>query len=97
MIFLVFNPKVMLQMVDTYNNNTNKGKQMTNTYTYLGFHPLFDAPELLYQALSDKKISMDEMLDYLANRDDYTLTLVGDTYIAKRIDWSRTRGVEVSQ
>ena len=51
----------------------------------LGFHPLFDAPELLFNAVDDGVISHDELLDFLVNRDDFVVTRLGSTYIAQRI------------
>ena len=51
----------------------------------LDFHPLFDAPELLYQAMDNGTISYDELLDFLVNRDDFEVTLIGNTYVAQRL------------
>ena len=51
----------------------------------LDFHPLFDAPELLYQAVDNGTISKDEFLDFLVNRKDFEVTRIGNTYVAKRL------------
>ena len=51
----------------------------------LDFHPLFDAPELLYQAMDNGTINYDEFLDYLVNRDDFEVIRIGNTYVAKRL------------
>ena len=51
----------------------------------LNFHPLFDAPELLYKAMDNGTISYDELLDFLVNRDDFEVTLIGNTYVAQRL------------
>ena len=53
--------------------------------SHLDFHPLFDAPELLYQAMDNGTISYDEFLDFLVNRDDFEVTLIGNTYVAQRL------------
>ena len=51
----------------------------------LDFHPLFDAPELLYQAMDNGTINYDEFLDFLVNRDDFEVTRIGNTYVAQRL------------
>lgn len=51
----------------------------------LDFHPLFDAPELLYQAVDNGTISKDDFLDFLVNRKDFEVTRIGNTYVAKRL------------
>ena len=51
----------------------------------LDFHPLFDAPELLYQAMDNGTINYDEFLDFLVNRDDFEVIRVGNTHIAQRL------------
>ena len=51
----------------------------------LDFHPLNDAPELLYQAMDNGTINYDEFLDFLVNRDDFEVTLIGNTYVAQRL------------
>ena len=51
----------------------------------LDFHPLFDAPELLYKAVDNGTISKDDFLDFLVNRKDFEVTRIGNTYVAKRL------------
>ena len=51
----------------------------------LDFHPLNDAPELLYQAMDNGTINYDEFLDFLVNREDFEVTRIGNTYVAQRL------------